>query len=86
MVTVVVVEREVVLAGVAGIRRCLAVALLELEFVDAPVPQCEATPEEVVRGVRAQDLRRSKLPVSGDGEIDMHSLNTIRKTNQIPNP
>ena len=22
----------------------------------------------------------------GDGEIDMHSLNTIRKTNQIPFP
>ena len=42
MVTVVVVEREVVLAGVAGICRRLAVALLELVLVDATVPQREA--------------------------------------------
>ena len=51
MVAVVVVEGEVVLAGVAGICRRLAVALLELVLVDATVPQSEAAAKEVVRGV-----------------------------------
>ena len=69
MVPVVVVEGEVVLAGVAGICRRLAVALLELELVDAPVPQREAAAEAVVRGVRAQDLRGGKLPDAADGDI-----------------
>ena len=59
MVAVVVVAKEVVLAGVSGIFHCLAVALVEQVLVDAPVPQSEAPPEEVVRGVRAQDLRRA---------------------------
>ena len=80
MVAVVVVEGEVVLAGIATICRCLAVALLELELVDAPVPQSEAPPEEVVRGVRAQDLRRGKLPGAADGDIEdvgMASVSTV---------
>ena len=80
MVTVVVVEGEVVLAGVAWICRRLAVALLELELVDAPVPQSEAAAKEVVRGVRAQDLRRGKLPGAADGDIEdvgMASVSTV---------
>ena len=71
MVAVVVVEAEVVLGGIAAICRCLAVALLELELVDAPVPQSETPPEEVVRGVRAQDLRRGELPCAADGDADV---------------
>ena len=71
MVTVVVLEHEVVLAGVAGICRSLAVALLELVLVDATVPQREAAAEEVVRGVSAQDLRGGKLPGAADGDGDV---------------
>ena len=77
MVAVVVVEIDVVLAGVAGILHRLAVALLELELVDAPVPQREATPEEVVRGVRAQDLRGSKLPGAADGYGDVRDSRLV---------
>ena len=80
MVAVVVVEAEVVLGGIAAICRCLAVALLELELVDAPVPQSETPPEEVVRGVRAQDLRRGELPRAADGDIvdvGMASVSTV---------
>ena len=71
MVAVVVAERDVVLAGVAWICRRLAVALLELELVDAPVPQSEAAAKEVVRGVRAQDLRREEFPGAADGDGDV---------------
>ena len=44
---------------------------LKLILVDATVPQREAPPEEVVRGVRAQDLRREEFPgaVDGDGDV-----------------
>ena len=56
MVAVVVVEGEVVLAGFADVLCRLAVALVELELVYPPVPHREAAAEEVVRGVRAQDL------------------------------
>ena len=84
MVTIVVVEGEVVLAGVAGLCRRLAVALLELVLVDAPVPQREATPEEVVRGVRAQDLRGSKLPGAADGDGDVRHRRLVDDAQFLP--
>ena len=71
VVAVIIVEEEVVLHWVAGIFRCLAAALVELEFVDAPVPQCEAAAEEVVRGVSAQNLRLGELPRAADGDTDV---------------
>ncbi len=77
MVAVVVVEREVVLTIVAGVHFRLAVALLELELVDAPVPQREASPEEVVRGVRAQNLRGGKLPGAADGDADVRDRRQV---------
>ena len=49
VVTVVVAEREVVLAVVADVLPCLAVALLEQVLVDSSVPQCESTAEQGVR-------------------------------------
>ena len=49
VVTVVVAEREVVLAVVAVVFPCLAVALLEQVLVDSSVPQCESTAEQGVR-------------------------------------
>ena len=67
MVLVIVVEKEVVLAVVAGVLLRLAIALLELELVNATGPQSEAAPEEVVRGVRALDLRWGKLPDAANG-------------------
>ena len=77
MVAVVVVEVEVVLAVVAGVLLRLAVALLELELFDATVPQSEAPPEEVVRGVRAQYLRRGKLPDAADGDGDVRDSRLV---------
>ncbi len=71
VVPVIVLERDVVLAGVAAICSCLAVALLELQLVDAAVPQREASAQEVVRGVRAQDLRGEELPDAADGNSDV---------------
>ena len=56
VVTVVVEEREVVLAVVAAVLPCLAVALVEQVLVDSSVPQCESTAEQVVRGVRIKYL------------------------------
>ena len=71
VVAVVVVEGEVVLAGVVGELCRLAVALVEPVLVDAPVLHGEAPPEEVVRGVRAQDLRGSQFPDAADGDGDV---------------
>ena len=71
MVTVVVAEREVVLAVVADVLPCLAVAILELVLVDSSVPQCESTAEQVVRGVRAKYLRGEELPRAADGDADV---------------
>ena len=71
MVTVEVAEREVVLAVVADVLPCLAVALLEQVLVDSSVPQCESTAEQVVRGVRAQYLRGEELPRAADGDADV---------------
>ena len=71
VVTVVVVEREAVLAGVEGALHGLAVALLELVLVDAPVPHSKGTPEQVVRGIRSQYLRRCQFPRAAywDGDV-----------------
>ena len=74
VVAVVVVEGEVVLAGVAGILRRLCVALVEEVLVDAPVPHREAAPEEVIYGVRAQDFRGGKLPGAADGDGDAAAI------------
>ena len=68
MVTVVIVEDEVVLAVVVRVSFRLAVALVELESVDAPVPQREPATEEAVHGVSAQYLPRGKLPGAADGD------------------
>ena len=62
MVTVEVVEREVVLGGVGGVFRGLAVSLVEEVPVDAPVAHGEHAAEQVVRGVGGEDLRWSQLP------------------------
>ena len=78
VVTVVVAEREVVLAVVADVLPCLAVALLEQVLVDAPVPQCESTAEQVVRGVRAQYLRGEELPRAADGDTDVRHRRQVR--------
>ena len=71
MVTVVIVEREAVLTGVEGAPYRLAVALLELVLVNAPVPQRERAAEQVVRGVCGQNLRRCQFPghAYGDGDV-----------------
>ena len=71
VVTVVVAEREVVLAVVANVLPCLAVALLEQVLVDSSVPQCESTAEQVVRGVRIKYLRGEELPRAADGDADV---------------
>ena len=71
MVAVVVIEGEVVPVGFVGVLFRLAIALLELKLVDAPVPQCEAAPEEVVRGVGVLYLRRGELPFAADGDGDV---------------
>ena len=71
MVTVVVAEREVVLAVVAVVLPCLAVAFVEQVLVNAPVPQCESTADQVVRGVRAKYLRGEELPRAADGDADV---------------
>ena len=71
MVAVVVMEGDVVLVGIVGVLFRLAVAPLELVLVQPPVPQREAPPEEVVRGVRAQDLGGEKLPGAADGDADV---------------
>ena len=84
MVLVIVVEKEVVLAVVAGVLLRLAVALPELELVDAPVPQREASPEEVVRGVRAQNLRGGKLPEAADGDGDVRDRRQVRDAQLLP--
>ena len=69
MVAVVVEEGEAVLRGAAP--RRLAVALLVLPLVDAPVLQREGTTEEVVRGVGALHLRECKLPRAAQGDADV---------------
>jgi len=71
VVTVVIAEREVVLAVVAVVLPCLAVALLEQVLVDSSVPQCESTAEQVVRGVRIKYLRGEELPRAADGDADV---------------
>ena len=84
MVAVVVVEIDVVLAGVAGILHRLAVALLELELVDAPVPQRKTAAKEVVRGVRAQDLRRGEFPGAADGYGDVRHRRLVDDAQFLP--
>jgi len=78
VVTVVVAEREVVLAVVADVLPCLAVALLEPVLVDAPVLQCESTADQVVRGVRSQYLRGEELPGAADGDADVRNRRQVR--------
>ena len=77
MVAVVVVEGEVVLAGFADVLCRLAVALVELELVYPPVFHREAPPEEVVRGVRAQYLRRNEFPDAADGNSDVRDSRLV---------
>ena len=77
MVTVVVEEGKVVLAGVAAVCRSLAVSLVEQELVYPPVPHREDAAQEVVRGVRAQDLRRGKLPGAADGYSDVRNRRQV---------
>ena len=103
MVAVVVIEGDFVPVGVVGVLFRLAVALLELQLVDAPVgfhptifrhgkartsstlliwlnqmvPQCEAAPEEVVRGVRTQYLRGGELPGAADGNSDVRDRRLV---------
>ena len=84
MVAVVVLEREVVLDWVAGILRRLAVPLLELEFVDATVPQSEIAAEEVVRGVRILYFRRGKFPDTADGDADVRHRRQVRDAQLLP--
>ena len=78
MVTVVVVEREAVLTGVEGAPHGLAVALVKLVLVDAPVPQREHAAQQVVRGVRAQYLRRCQLPGRAYGDGDVRHRREVR--------
>ena len=77
MVTVVIVEDEVVLAVVVRVSFRLAVALVELESVDAPVPQREPATEEAVHGVSAQYLPRGKLPGAADGDADVQNRRLV---------
>ena len=71
VVTVVVEEREVVLGGDGGVFRGLAVTLVEQVPVNASVLHRERAAEQVVRGVRGQDLRRCQFPRAayGDGDV-----------------
>ena len=71
MVTVVIVEDEVVLAVVVRVSFRLAVALVELVLVDATVLQCQDAAEEVVRGVRKLYLRGGQLPTAAYGDADV---------------
>ena len=71
VVTVEVVEREGVLNGDGGVFRGLAVALVEQVLVDTPVPHSKGTPEQVVRGVRSQNLRRCQFPRAAYGDSDV---------------
>ena len=80
VVTVVVAEREVVLAVVADVLPCLAVALLEQVLVDSSVPQCESTADQVVHGVRAKYLRGEELPRAAHGDAD------VRHRRQVCDP
>ena len=77
MVTVVIVEDEVVLAVVVRVSFRLAVALVELEPVDAPVPQREPATEKVVHRVSAQYLRRGELPGAADGDADVRNRSLV---------
>ena len=80
VVTVVVAEREVVLAVVADVLPCLAVALLEPVFVYPAVLQRKATAEQIVRGVRIKYLRGEELPRAAHGDAD------VRHRRQVCDP
>ena len=78
VVTVEVVEREGVLNGDGGVFRGLAVALVELVPVNAPVPQRKDAAEQVVRGVRGQYFRRRQFPGRTDGDGDVRHRREVR--------
>ena len=77
VVAVVAAEVDVVLAGVAGVTHGQAVALIELELVDAPVFHCEAATEQVVSGVYAQDFQGGELPDAADGYGDVRDSRLV---------
>ena len=78
VVTVVVAERELVLAGIIDVALRLAVAFLELVFVDASVPQREAAAEQVVRGVGVLYLIGCQLPRAADRDADVRHCRLVR--------
>ncbi|MBR5686800.1 MAG: hypothetical protein IKX36_02460, partial [Prevotella sp.] len=64
--------------------RGLAVALIKQVFVDIPVLQREASPEQVVRGVRAQYLRRGERPDESDGHADVRDRRLVDDAQFLP--
>ncbi len=69
VVAVVVEDGEAVLRGAAP--RRLAIALLKLVLVDAPVLQRQTAAEQIVGGVRILNLRGCQLPAAADGHADV---------------